>query len=184
MIAIILTIIFPGLGQIYYGKTTKGIIMIILTFVPFLYPFILIWSIIDCIKLRKEQQVEPITRKEAITAIIIFFICVSKIIYQARLVGSSSQAPSHAATSALTSSVSLTTSINPGASITLATSINPAASITLATSAKTSSVVYITLLVVPCFLFGGKYIRNIPVMVRHLCVHLCLKFRRPCSIIR
>jgi TM2 domain-containing membrane protein YozV len=81
MIAIILSIIFPGLGQIYYGKTTKGIIMILLALVLFLYPVILVWSIIDCIYLRKKIEVNPVTRKEAITAIIIFFIVIPGITF-------------------------------------------------------------------------------------------------------
>ncbi len=76
MIAIILSIIFPGLGQIYYGKTFRGILMILLCFVPFAYPIILVWSIWDCVRLRKTQQVDPITRREAITAIVIFFVVV------------------------------------------------------------------------------------------------------------
>lgn len=35
MIGILLSSIFPGLGQIYYGKNLRGIIMIALTFIPF-----------------------------------------------------------------------------------------------------------------------------------------------------
>ncbi len=76
MIAIILSIIFPGLGQIYYGKTWRGIIMILLSFIPFAYPFILVWSIIDCINLRKKYNPDPLSRKEAITAIIIFLVVI------------------------------------------------------------------------------------------------------------
>ncbi len=76
MIAILLSIIFPGLGQIYYRKTGRGLLMIALTFIPFLYPVILIWSIYDCIQLRKKVKVDPINRRETITAYEIGFIII------------------------------------------------------------------------------------------------------------
>ena len=50
--------------------------MILLCFIPFLYLIILVWSIIDCIQLRKKVKVDPLSRKEAITAIIIFLIVI------------------------------------------------------------------------------------------------------------
>jgi hypothetical protein len=81
MIAIILSIIFPGLGQIYYGKTWRGILMIVLALIPFAYPFILVWSIIDCINLRKKVNPDPVTRKEAITAIVLFFVIIPLFTY-------------------------------------------------------------------------------------------------------
>lgn len=76
MTAIILSIIFPGLGHIYYGKNLKGIIMILLSLVPFLYPIILIWSIWDCINLRNTIVENPISKKEALKAIIVFLVIV------------------------------------------------------------------------------------------------------------
>jgi TM2 domain-containing membrane protein YozV len=79
MLAIILSIILPGLGQIYYGKVFKGLLMIFLTFVPFIYPIVLIWSIYDCIQLRKKVTVDPITRKQAILALITGFIIIPLI---------------------------------------------------------------------------------------------------------
>jgi heme/copper-type cytochrome/quinol oxidase subunit 2 len=54
MLAIILSIIFPGLGQLYYEKYLKGAIMILLGLTP-LYPVALIWSVIDVVKIQKEK---------------------------------------------------------------------------------------------------------------------------------
>lgn len=76
MIAIFLSILFPGLGQLYYGKTGKGLLMIALCFLPFIYPLVLIWSIYDCIQLRKTEKVDAITRKQAITALLIGFVII------------------------------------------------------------------------------------------------------------
>ena len=76
MIGIFLSIIFPGLGQLYYGKTMKGLLMIGLTFIPFAYPIILIWSIYDCIKLRDTVKVDPLRRKEAIWVIVFGLIII------------------------------------------------------------------------------------------------------------
>ncbi|MBK3519888.1 type II secretion system protein GspG [Carboxylicivirga marina] len=76
MLAIILSIILPGLGQLYYGKVFKGLVMIFLTFVPFIYPFVLIWSIYDCVQLRKKVSIDPITQKETALALVIGFIIV------------------------------------------------------------------------------------------------------------
>ena len=81
MIAIILSIIYPGLGQIYYGKTWRGVIMILFTLIPFAYPVILVWSIVDCVNLRKNHSPDPLTRKEAITAIIVFFVVIPGIMF-------------------------------------------------------------------------------------------------------
>lgn len=56
MIPAVLSILFPGLGQIYYGEYVRAI-MIIIALTP-LYPAALIWSIIDVIVLNK-QDTEP-----------------------------------------------------------------------------------------------------------------------------
>lgn len=75
MIPIILSILFPGLGQIYYGKFVRAIIMIIIALTP-LYPAALVWSIIDAIKLNK-QDIEPrFQKKEAVWSIIIFVVLI------------------------------------------------------------------------------------------------------------
>ncbi len=57
MIGVLLSIIIPGLGQIYFGKTMRGIVMILMTLVPFLYPIALIWSIVDAINLSKKSEI-------------------------------------------------------------------------------------------------------------------------------
>jgi TM2 domain-containing membrane protein YozV len=70
MIAIILSIIFPGLGQIYLGKNARGILMILLGITP-IYPLVLIWSVYDAYKLN-EQGLSPVfNRREAIWAVVI-----------------------------------------------------------------------------------------------------------------
>lgn len=63
MLGIILSIIFPGLGQIYHEKYLKGAIMALLALTP-LYPVALIWSIIDVIKIQKALG-KGISSKEA-----------------------------------------------------------------------------------------------------------------------
>lgn len=74
MIGIVFSIIFPGLGQIYFRKTSKGILMICLSIIPYIYPFALIWSIIDSIYLNKTVSKENrMSAKEAIIAFIIVF---------------------------------------------------------------------------------------------------------------
>ena len=75
MIPIILSILFPGLGQIYYGKYVRAVIMIIIALTP-LYPVALVWSIIDAIRLNN-QDIEPrFQKKEAVWSIILFIIVI------------------------------------------------------------------------------------------------------------
>ncbi|WP_289056050.1 type II secretion system protein GspG [Carboxylicivirga marina] len=82
MIGIILSIIFPGLGQVYFKKNGKGILMMILAIIPFIYPFILIWSIIDCIYLNKKiNKQDRLSLKETVIGIGIFFVVVPLVIY-------------------------------------------------------------------------------------------------------
>jgi TM2 domain-containing membrane protein YozV len=75
MIGILLSIIIPGLGQLYFGKTLRGVIMILLAITP-LYPAALVWSIVDAVNLNKKIKPDPIMKKEAIIIIIWAFIII------------------------------------------------------------------------------------------------------------
>ncbi len=75
MIALILSILLPGLGQFYYGKNVRAIFMILLTFTP-LYPIALIWSIIDVIILGKKEIKPRFSKKEAVWAIVILLVLI------------------------------------------------------------------------------------------------------------
>ena len=75
MIALILSIIFPGLGQFYYGKNARGLFMLLLGITP-LYPIALVWSVIDVIKLNKQGLTPQYEKKEAIWAILLFFVII------------------------------------------------------------------------------------------------------------
>jgi hypothetical protein len=75
MIAIILSFLFPGLGQIYLGKNWKGVTMIVLGITP-LYPVALIWSIIDIIRLNKKGLIPVFSRQETIRATVLFIVVI------------------------------------------------------------------------------------------------------------
>jgi TM2 domain-containing protein len=75
MIAIVLSIIFPGLGQFYLGKNWRGVIMLIMGVTP-LYPIALIWSVIDVVQLNKQGLTPQFDKKEAVWAIVIFFVII------------------------------------------------------------------------------------------------------------
>ena len=69
MIAVILSILFPGLGQIYLGKTWRGILMILLGISP-LYPVSLVWSIVDIIRLNKTGEIPVFDKRAALWVVI------------------------------------------------------------------------------------------------------------------
>lgn len=75
MIGIILSIIFPGLGQFYYGKNWRALAMLLLGITP-LYPIALVWSVIDVIQLNKKGEAPKFEKKEAIWSIIILVIAI------------------------------------------------------------------------------------------------------------
>ena len=75
MLAIILSIFFPGLGQIYLGKTWRGLAMLVLG-ITILYPVALIWSIIDIIRINKQGNLPAFDRKQAIWALILFLVVI------------------------------------------------------------------------------------------------------------
>jgi TM2 domain-containing membrane protein YozV len=75
MIGIILSIIFPGLGQFYYGKNGRAIAMLILGITP-LYPIALVWSIIDIVRLNKKGEAPKFEKKEAIWGIIVLLVII------------------------------------------------------------------------------------------------------------
>lgn len=84
MIAVILSVLFPGLGQIYLGKNFRGVAMLLIGITP-LYPLALVWSVIDVINLRN-QGVEPVfSKKEAVWVIIFLLViipaCFALLIY-------------------------------------------------------------------------------------------------------
>lgn len=75
MLAIILSIFFPGLGQIYLGKTWRGLAMLVLGITIF-YPVALIWSIIDIVRLNKQGNIPAFERKQAIWALILCLVVI------------------------------------------------------------------------------------------------------------
>lgn len=80
MIALILSILIPGLGQFYYGKNVRAIFMVLFGLTP-LYPAVLIWSIIDIIILNK-QGVEPkYSTKQAFWGILLLVIVIPTFIF-------------------------------------------------------------------------------------------------------
>jgi TM2 domain-containing membrane protein YozV len=75
VIPIVLSVLVPGLGQIYLGKNWRGILMIVLCITP-LYPAILVWSIIDVISLNRQGLNPQFTRGEGLLAISILVVVV------------------------------------------------------------------------------------------------------------
>jgi ABC-type multidrug transport system fused ATPase/permease subunit len=75
MVALILSILMPGLGQFYYGKNIRAICMILLGLTP-LYPLVLIWTIIDIIILNRKGSVPVYRARDAIWAIVILAIII------------------------------------------------------------------------------------------------------------
>jgi hypothetical protein len=73
MLPIVLSILFPGLGQIYYGRTVSGLTMILLSLVPFLYPFVLVCSIVDVIRLKRKGYIPKYTGEQATKGVLIIF---------------------------------------------------------------------------------------------------------------
>ena len=73
MLSIILSILFPGLGQIYLGRTSSGLTMLLLSLIPFLYPFVLIYSIFDVILLKRKGLAPKYTKDQAIKGVFIIF---------------------------------------------------------------------------------------------------------------
>ncbi len=75
MLPLILSIIVPGLGQLYYGKNIRGIIMLLLGLTP-LYPAALIWSVIDIIRLNKKGIAPHYQKKDVVWAVIILVFII------------------------------------------------------------------------------------------------------------
>jgi len=75
MIGIILSIIFPGLGQFYYGKNGRAIAMLLLGITP-LYPLALVWSIIDAVRLNKKGEAPKFEAKEAMWGIVVLLVII------------------------------------------------------------------------------------------------------------
>jgi len=71
MIALFLTLLFPGLGHFYCGKNKKALILVGLSFIPFVYPFMLLYGLYDVFKLNKSGLVPVLSRREAITVILV-----------------------------------------------------------------------------------------------------------------
>jgi hypothetical protein len=80
MIALILSILLPGLGQFYYGKNIRAIFMVLLGLSP-LYPLVLIWTIIDILILNKKEAVPVYKLKDAIWAMAILVVIIPAFIF-------------------------------------------------------------------------------------------------------
>ncbi len=76
MIGILLSLLFPGLGQIYYGRTKLGLLLIALTLLPFLYPVTLIWSIVDIIRAQKQGAIPAFSGKDAAWVFVFLLVVV------------------------------------------------------------------------------------------------------------
>ncbi len=75
MVPIILSVLFPGLGQFYLGKNWRGLIMLVLGVTP-LYPLALIWSIVDVVRLNRRGCLPVFNRTEAVWALILFLVVI------------------------------------------------------------------------------------------------------------
>ena len=73
MLPIVLSILFPGLGQIYYGRTDSGLTMILLSLIPILHPFVLIYSVFDVIRLKRKGYIPKYTGEQATKGVLIIF---------------------------------------------------------------------------------------------------------------
>ena len=65
MLALVLSIIYPGLGQFYYGKNIRGLLMLLLALTP-LYPVAIVWTVIDILILNKKGS-QPIYSKDDVS---------------------------------------------------------------------------------------------------------------------
>jgi hypothetical protein len=75
MLPLILSILLPGLGQFYYGKNIRAILMLLLALTP-LYPAALVWSVIDVLRLNN-RGIEPrFQKKEATWAVVILLVII------------------------------------------------------------------------------------------------------------
>jgi hypothetical protein len=75
MLPLILSIIVPGLGQLYYGKNIRGVLMLLLGLTP-LYPAALIWSVIDIIRLNRMGITPHYQKKDVVWTVIILVIII------------------------------------------------------------------------------------------------------------
>ena len=75
MLPLILSIIIPGLGQFYYGKNVRAILMVLISLTP-LYPLAWIWSIIDICNLNKKDIQPAYDKGETVWAIVLLFVVI------------------------------------------------------------------------------------------------------------
>lgn len=71
MIALFLTLIFPGLGHFYYGKNRKALILVAVSLVPFVYPFSLVYALYDTYRIHRSGRAPELSRREAITVVLV-----------------------------------------------------------------------------------------------------------------
>ena len=75
MLPLILSIIIPGLGQFYYGKNVRAILMVLISLTP-LYPLAWIWSIIDICILNKQDIQTVFDKKEAVWTVVLLLVVI------------------------------------------------------------------------------------------------------------
>ena len=80
MVPLILSILLPGLGQFYYGKNVRAILMLLLAITP-LYPAALIWSVIDVLRLNKQGIQPRFEAKEAVWAIVLLLVIIPTCLF-------------------------------------------------------------------------------------------------------
>jgi TM2 domain-containing membrane protein YozV len=73
MMAIALSVIFPGLGQLYYGKWGRAILMMLVGVTP-LYPAALVWSVLDAYRLGQRGLRPQFSRGDAVLAIVLLVV--------------------------------------------------------------------------------------------------------------
>jgi len=80
MLPLILSILLPGLGQFYYGKNLRAILMLLLAITP-LYPVALIWSVVDVLRLSKQGIQPRFQKKEAVWAVVLLLVIIPMCLF-------------------------------------------------------------------------------------------------------
>jgi hypothetical protein len=75
MIGIVLSVIFPGLGQFYYGKWVRGTIMLLGGVTP-AYPLVLVWSVVDAYRLSRQGIQPQYSKREVVAAVVLCLVVV------------------------------------------------------------------------------------------------------------
>ncbi len=75
MLPVVLSIVFPGLGQLYFGKWVRAAFMILLGASP-VYPVALVWSVVDAYKLARAGTPPQFSSRETVVAVVLLVVVV------------------------------------------------------------------------------------------------------------